>query len=168
MEALFYIGRENRKSDFPISLRVKSRKIIICISDLNGASWKKQRWIEIEKTPSICSTRRRSLSRIFLGLRSIMVYFSKIRYQKAHLFMYMGNPSKWLKQWSGCLLVNHLFIYSLIGSSISWLPLKWLKGIFCFYYNVKLEVSHQVQIKMNMLRVYVWFMFMRLILVSVR
>ena len=53
---------------------------------------------EIGKNSVNLFYQKRSLSRIFLGLRSIMVYFSKIGYQKAHLFMYMGNPSKWLKQ----------------------------------------------------------------------
>ena len=42
--------------------------------------------------------KRSLLSRLFIGGFSIMVSFSKIGYQKAHLFMYMGNPSKWLKQ----------------------------------------------------------------------
>ena len=53
---------------------------------------------EIGKNSVNLFYQKRSLTRIFLGLRSIMVYFSKIGYQKAHLFMYMGNPSKWLKQ----------------------------------------------------------------------
>ena len=53
---------------------------------------------EIGKNSVNLFYQKRSLSRIFLGLRSIMVYFSKIGYQKAHLFMYVGNPSKWLKQ----------------------------------------------------------------------